>query len=339
MWFFTSPDGKQIPTGVTDPTDEAGAIAARERYVAELAAALAARMGPAALPHSPPPLVRDSVGAFLRERAESVKPVTLTHYHDALDPFVERFGGLTVAALVPLDIERWAGSRGWSRSTQSTYLGAVQTWARWAGLEIRIRRPAKESRGAEVAFTDEQFAQVVAVLDRPARGGTGDVGALVRCLRLTGARPQELAALTEEQVDWEHGCARLRDHKSAHRGKARTLYFSDAAKVILDRHRERYKSGALFRTRYGNPYRNGQLVRIMLGVSAEVGFRVCMYAMRHTFATNALAAGVSDAVVAELLGHTGTGMVTRHYGHLSQRSQVLRAAVERAGLTPPPDAA
>jgi hypothetical protein len=34
-WYFTTPDGKQVSTGITDPNDEAGAVAARLRLLAE----------------------------------------------------------------------------------------------------------------------------------------------------------------------------------------------------------------------------------------------------------------------------------------------------------------
>jgi len=44
--------------------------------------------------------------------------------------------------------------------------------------------------------------------------------------------------------------------------------------------------------------------------------RITPYAMRHTFASNLLIAGVSDTKVARWLGHSDTRMVHRHYGHL-----------------------
>ena len=40
--------------------------------------------------------------------------------------------------------------------------------------------------------------------------------------------------------------------------------------------------------------------------------------------------GVGVAEVAELLGHTGTDMVMRHYQHLSQRLEHLRNAAVKA---------
>ena len=48
---------------------------------------------------------------------------------------------------------------------------------------------------------------------------------------------------------------------------------------------------------------------------------------RHTCATDALAHGVPDAQVAELLGHSGTAMLHKHYGHLTARAKALREAL------------
>jgi hypothetical protein len=53
------------------------------------------------------------------------------------------------------------------------------------------------------------------------------------------------------------------------------------------------------------------------------------YGLRHTFATDALANGVPDAQVAELLGHSGTATLHRHYAHLGAKAKVLRDALDR----------
>ncbi len=51
------------------------------------------------------------------------------------------------------------------------------------------------------------------------------------------------------------------------------------------------------------------------------------YGYRHAFAMDALANGVSDAHIAELLGHSGTVMLDRHYAHLTARAKVLCSAL------------
>jgi hypothetical protein len=45
------------------------------------------------------------------------------------------------------------------------------------------------------------------------------------------------------------------------------------------------------------------------------------------FATDALANGVPDAHVAELLGRSGTAMLHRHYAHLGAKAKALREAL------------
>jgi len=59
--------------------------------------------------------------------------------------------------------------------------------------------------------------------------------------------------------------------------------------------------------------------------------RTCSYAYRHTFTTEGLERGVPVATMAELLGNQDLAMISRHYGHLNQKSQHLRAAAEQAG--------
>ena len=62
------------------------------------------------------------------------------------------------------------------------------------------------------------------------------------------------------------------------------------------------------------------------------------YALRHTFATEALAAGVSTFELARLMG-TSVAMIDRTYGHLARDSEAsilgrLEARAERSGVEP-----
>ena len=49
------------------------------------------------------------------------------------------------------------------------------------------------------------------------------------------------------------------------------------------------------------------------------------YAMRHAYVTDAIAAGLPDAMVAELAGHADTRMIST-YTHVKQRGDLLAAA-------------
>jgi len=55
----------------------------------------------------------------------------------------------------------------------------------------------------------------------------------------------------------------------------------------------------------------------VLAKAMEKGAKlVTPHAMRHSFASNLLMAGVSDVLVARWMGHADTSMVHQHYGHL-----------------------
>jgi len=326
MWYVNV-NGRQTPLGITDPDAQDAAEQAFRRLVESVAARI--KNAPQTAQEEER-TVRQAVASFLADRRGRVAAETLRGYRLALEThLVPAFGDRRAGTLTAVELERWADRPGWSSSTRNGYLGAVQTFLKWCGHPLALRRPPKESRGADAVLSDDQFAAVLAALPDRVRGGRGDLKALLTVLRETGARPQEVAGLTAEAVDWDAGCARLAHHKTRHRGKARVVYFPAAALAVLEAQRAKYRTGALFRTKYGRPYRQKYVIRELLAVSERVGFRVIAYAQRHTFATKALAAGVPDAVVAELLGHTGTAMVAKHYGHLNQRSRELREAVEK----------
>jgi integrase len=308
---------KQHFLGVKDPQDEAGAFAAFRELVA--------RIGPQ--PATPTRTVAEAVGAFLARQAGRVSAECLRQYRIALDVHLVRtLGARDVSSLTADELEGWARNPRWSSSTRHGRLGAVGTFLKWAGHPLKLARPPKESRGADAVLTDEQFERVLSAYD-PKYGG--DLRELLRVLRLTGARPGEVIGLTSEGIDWPNACARLRKHKGAAKGRARVLYFNSAALAILGRQRDRYGSGLLFRTRAGGAYRPKGLVQQMQRMSKRAGVRAIAYGERHGFATRALCAGVPDAVVAELLGHTSTAMVSKNYGHLGAQSRVLREAAER----------
>ncbi len=146
----------------------------------------------------------------------------------------------------------------------------------------------------------------------------------------TGARPGEVAGITAENFDAEAGVVRLKEHKTAHKGKARFLLLSPALVSMLVRQRERFPAGPLLRNRCGRPWTEWAIVKAMQATRERAGVpHAVAYGLRHTFATDALANGVPDAHVAELLGHSGTAILHKHYSHLAARSRVLRDALSK----------
>jgi integrase len=316
--WFVQVAGRQHALGVVDENALETAQIALKSLLSRLSAVSTAR---------PTSTVAEAVGAFLARQAGRVSAECLRQYRITLDVHLVRtLGARDVSSLTADELEEWARNPRWSSSTRHGRLGAVATFLKWAGHPLKLARPPKESRGADAVLTDEQFERVLSAYD-PKYGG--DLRELLRVLRLTGARPGEVISLAVDAIDWPNACARLRKHKGAARGRARVLYFNSAALAILGRQRDRYGSGLLFRTRAGGAYRPKGLVQQMQRMSKRAGVRAIAYGERHGFATRALCAGVPDAVVAELLGHTSTAMVARNYGHLSAQSRVLREAAEK----------
>lgn len=252
-------------------------------------------------------------------------------YGKALRPLLAEMGDRALSELTSEDFELWAARPAWSESTQHGRLGVVMSLLAHAGVALKIRRPPQQSRGAATCLTDEQFASVLANL-YVRYGKPGDLRELFTFMRLTGMRPGEVRNLTVEGVDWPGSLIRLAKHKTRHKtGADRLVPLEGPALQLLGAQRDRYGSGVLFRTRGGKAYSINSIVLQCLAVSERVGFRVCAYGLgRHSYATGALERGVPEALVAALLGHKGTGMLERHYSHVTSRMDTLRAAARQA---------
>jgi integrase len=339
-WFATV-SAKQIPLNVTDPTDREGAVAAFRALLESLAVKhnddTLTPNDRATTPNESRfpvvgwlPTVADAVKAFLEKKKPKVSPGAFKQYRVALAVhFVPVFGTRALGTLTAEEIEEWAERPQWGNSTRNNYLGAVGTFLKWVNRPLPLKRPAKESRGADSVLSDEQFARVLAAYD--ARFGGADFRELLTVMRETGARPQEVARLTVEGVDWGNACTRLKEHKGRSKGLERVIYFPAAAVTILEAQRAKYDgTGYLFRTRAGKAYREKMIVQQMGRLSRRVGFRAIAYGLgRHSFATKALCSGVSDTIVASLLGHVDTAMIHHNYSHVGEQSRVLKAALEK----------
>lgn len=314
MWFATLA-GKQVPLEITDPTDEAAAWQALQRLLAQ------------AKPAATPRTVAEIVTAFLVDAESRLKPTTMKGYRWYGDLFANHFGERKAADLTADDLERAARRPAWSSSTRNNYLSTAETVLRWAKVRLDrpLRKPPKESAGAESIIPEPVFRRVLQFC-------TGDWYAVTLFLWHTGCRPCEASAVTTEAVDWDGRVVRLKDHKTARHGKGdRIIYLNDEAFEVLTWQRAKYGSGLLFRGIGGRQLSQQAFAMKFLRVSGKVGTRVTSYGFRHSYATRALAAGESDAIVAALLGHAGTGMIHKHYSHTSAMGRQLKDAASRIG--------
>jgi len=170
---------------------------------------------------------------------------------------------------------------------------------------LHIRR-AKGGHGRMV-FLDEQGAEL---FERLTAGREPDEPMFLSSM-VTGA----LAAIGEREgrprID------RMREVKAALEGapeRSRDLEWEQLEllerTVGVDR-RELWGEG-------WRRWRRQSQVRRMKGAAEEVGLQITnFHALRHTYASLLVQAGVPLKFIAEQLGHTSTRMVEEHYGHLA----------------------
>jgi site-specific recombinase XerD len=308
----TDSSGKQIALGISDPNALTELLEAAVRRVMETSNSVSNPVRS--------DTVASAVGRYLDAVRHRVQAQTLHGYRQALSWYVRTFGERDVASVTSDEVEKSAASEpAWSDSHRANLLWLCQSVMRSAGRkEWTVRRPAKESRGAECVITAEVHERILVET-------SGDFNRLLHALWLTGARPGELANLTAEAVDWTSGTATLKQHKTRHKGKSRILYFSPEALKLLAEQRAKYTTGLLFRSTgrgvnaalKGSRFTGQKIVRRMLRVSAKIGKDVSAYGYRHSYATRALESGIPDTDVAALLGHANPSMIHMHYSHIS----------------------
>jgi integrase len=319
-WYATV-GGRKLSLGVRGRENAKAAKEAWHRLMAN---------GPKATQKpKPEPTVAEVIDAYLSDAESRVKPETLRGYRKFLRPFSAEHGQLPASALTPTICESWSRQPQWSADTRNDILGTLVAAVRWAVRSrliatnpiAGVKRPPKTSRGASTLLTPSEHCRL---LDH----ASPHLNLFLRVLYATGARPGEVAAITAENFDAEAGCVHLDEHKTSHKGKRRTMYLPPEAVTLLNAQRQHYGSGFLLRNGWGRQWNWRCLGEAMRRLRERAGVpHAITYGYRHTFATDALSNGVPDAQVAELLGHSGTAMLHKHYSHLGAKAQALRNAL------------
>lgn len=140
-----------------------------------------------------------------------------------------------------------------------------------------------------------------------------------------------IAGLTAADITSDYSAWIIRKHKTEKKtGRPLVVYLHPCLQTLCRIAAAARPAGALFRHRIGRWSKNSIVDRFSrLREKLNLPKGVTAYGYRHAFATRALLAGESPAIVAELLGHRDTAMVSRHYGHLDQAKQHLLAAVAK----------
>ena len=182
-------------------------------------------------------------------------------------------------------------------------------------------------RKMERFLSGEELARLGAALAGAERDGTEmpSVIASVRLLVFTGARAGEILGLRWEYLDLPAGCLRLPTSKTGRK----VIHLNGPALEVLSQ---------LERRRVGNPWviegakPDSPLVNIRKPwhrIRKAAGIPdVRLHDLRHSFASVAVADGLSLPMIGALLGHSQPATTAR-YAHLA--ADPLRAAAEAIG--------
>lgn len=205
------------------------------------------------------------------------------------------------------------------------------------------RQPRSQTR----VLTIEQAQQFLAACE------TDPLGPLFLLAVTAGLRPSEYLTLKWDDLDWKAGAisvVRTLPRQGVKDGKwsfedtkrsrsRRTVKLQEHVLKALKAHKSKQAEarlkagprwenhGLIFTTGHGSPLYDRNVVRRLKAMLKRSGLPdVTLYALRHTAATLALAAGVPAKVVSEQLGHASTAFTMDTYAHVLPSMQDEAAA-------------
>jgi integrase len=282
--------------------------------------------------------VRDLVPLFLEDAARRLKASTVDRYRLDLRAVEAALGRWSVDTLdrraVASAFLDWTRQRGATAANASLgRVGQLLEFAASQGLRDseapnpahRIGRNRERRRG--LALTDEQLAAVGRELtaEETERPEASDSVAAIRLLALTGCRRREITGLVWAEVDFQNRCLRLRDSKTG----PKTVPLSTAALEVFASQGpgapdSRVFSAAEREVGWAIQYAWNR-IRARAGVPAAR-----LHDLRHSHVTRGLGSGLSETLVAKIVGHRSVAS-TRRYEHVAGTADPVREAAERIG--------
>lgn len=157
--------------------------------------------------------------------------------------------------------------------------------------------------------------------------------AIVLLLLDSGLRVSEMTALNTDDIDMTTGVVTVRKGKG---GKGRVTQIGartrkQLSRYYLDRNQgppKKGKSGPVFFSQRGRRLKLDAVVKFMTRLSERSGVHVTAHKLRRTFAINCLRNGMSEHVLAKLMGHADLAVLKQY---LDFTGDDLRSAHDDAG--------
>lgn len=263
---------------------------------------------------------------------ESIRPIDIREFLRYAQSATNRWGSSHVNANKPMS---QAGLNGYYRVLRRFFNWLVEQEYLTRSPVDKVRAPRKPQQQVE-PFTSADLEAISRTLrarddgEIPARDR-----AIVATLLDVGLRASELASLTVGDVDMMAGSMIVREGKGR---KTRTVQLGSSGRRALRRYWIRHRNmdhehdgEPLFMSRLDRPLTNWGIGQLCHRIGDAAGVADCHpHRFRHTFAINALRAGMGLLELQTLLGHSSLEMV-RRYARIAE-TDIARAAREHSAL-------
>jgi integrase len=263
---------------------------------------------------------------------------TYEWYRDFLQSFSDHCGKLRVCDLKAYHVTRWIDDtlrqgkkRTISDGTRRSAIKAIRWVFNWAiKNDILERSPVRgiempPAGSRETYITPDQWTKFLDVLPE------GPFREFVQFLRWTGGRPQEARIIEARHVDGK--CIVLDRIESKGKKRRRVIPLATRAYLLVKRLMAKWPEGAIFRNEDGAAWTNDAVNCAFDRFEKKLGFKVYAYAIRHTFITDMLVAGIDPVKLAEIVGHKDLKMIHSVYQHLQLKRDHLRDELDKALAT------
>jgi integrase len=229
----------------------------------------------------------------------------------------------------------------WNSTSQAVAIERITRTLNWGVQEgyiddhrVKFQRGQKPRRKRRIVVVTSGQAEAIENACYPR------LQAILKVLRLTGARPNELCTLTIDKLDLASGLAyvwnKTREKTDV---EWRPLYLPAEAVQIIREQVGRRTEGPVFRAyRLGKPFTPHNLAREVRRKRRELGLpeTIVPYANRHTWTSNAInRAKANPALVGKMLGHVGLEQlkVYFHPDHeaMKETMELIEGATRKPG--------